>query len=157
MGGRVKNKSDPFLLVSGNNVSPMSDSHQEPSSEKSTDEGFSIPEISRKTEDTERLFRRFKILTVSVYSIMGASVGASFFILPYIGSDLGNLVKFVIGLSMFPISIMFLYHLWKCSYAVNKKPLYYLGLVLLVPLFGALWAYSRLKSHYDDPFSGPLW
>jgi hypothetical protein len=109
---------------------------------------------AHKTEFTEEQFARLRFWTASLY-ITSLSI---FQILAFF--DIRDLVSgpraFIIMIWAFCLLLsvgMFWTYLWKCATIVRKRPLHYIGLSIFIPLFGAGWAYNRLKSKYDNPLS----
>lgn len=100
-----------------------------------------------KTEATEKQFKRFKISTVltylvffSVYLLMSLEKG-----------DLNNILTMIWAVCLTITAGMFSFYLWKCATIVHKRPLYYYFLATFIPFVGAAWAYTRLRSKYDNP------
>ena len=120
---------------------------EKPFSEKSKITETTIAGIIVKTEVTEKQFNRFKIFTILVYIMFFA----------------GHLIMLLEGTKYFEPLIMiwpvclaivvitFLVYLWKCVTIVKKIHQHYIALCVFVPFVGAAWAYTRLKSHYDNP------
>ena len=100
-----------------------------------------------KTEVTEKQFRRFKIFTILGYIIFFAC----YLIMLLEGTKYEAPLIMIWGVCLFIVGITFWVYLWKCVTIVLKRPLYYIALCVFVPLAGAAWAYTRLKSHYDNP------
>lgn len=103
--------------------------------------------ISEKSQITEKQFNRFKIFTILVYIIFFACYPIMFLE----GTKYESLLIMIWATCLLIAVITFWVYLWKCVTIVQKRPLYYIALCVFVPFVGAVWAYTRLKSHYDNP------
>jgi len=120
---------------------------ERPFSEKSTITKTTIMGTAIKTKATGEQFNSFKICTILAYVVFFSS----YLGIPFEGTQYEALIIMIWGVCLLIVSITFWVYLWKCIKIVQKRPLYYIALCLLVPLVGPAWTYRRLKSHYDYP------
>lgn len=120
---------------------------ERPFSEKSKIKKTTITGTTVKTEVTEKQFNRFKIFTILVYIIFFAC----YLIMLLEGTNYEALLTMIWAVCFLIVGITFWVYLRKCVKIVQKRPLYYIALCVFVPFVGAAWAYTRLKSHYDNP------
>ena len=102
-----------------------------------------------KTKVTDKQFKRFKICTILAYVL-------SFLIINLIGFNYKAPLSLIL-VCLLIVSITFWVYLWKCAKIVQKTPLHYIALCIVVPYIGAAWAYTRLRYHYDYPYSEKWW
>ena len=117
-------------------------------SEKSKITETSITGTTVKSEVTEKQFNRFKIFTILLYIIFFAC----YLILFFEDTKYEPLLTMIWAVCLLIVVIMFWVYLSKCVTIVQKKHLYYIALCVFVPFVGVAWAYTRIKSHYDNPF-----
>lgn len=101
-----------------------------------------------KTEVGEKQFKRFKIATVLAYLVFFSVYSLAFLE----KGDLNNILTMIWAVCLLLTSCVFWVYLWKCAKIVHKRPLHYVALTILIPFVGAGWAYTRLRSKYDNPF-----
>ena len=99
------------------------------------------------TEVNEKIFNRFKISTILLYIIFFSC----YLLMLLEGSKYYAPLLMIWAACLLVVVITFWVYLWKCANIVQKRPLYYIALCMSVPFVGAAWAYTRLKSHYDNP------
>ena len=119
---------------------------EKPFSEKSKIIKATITGTIVKTEATDKQFNRFKIFTILVYIIFFAC----YLIMLLEGTKYEAPLIMIWAACLLIVVITFWVYLWKCVTIVQKRPLYYIALCVFVPFVGAAWAYTRLKSHYDN-------
>lgn len=105
-----------------------------------------------KTEVNEKKFNRFKISTILLYIIFFSC----YLLMLLEGSKYEAPLSMIWAVCLLIVAITFWVYLWKCATIVQKRPLYYIALCMFVPFVGAAWAYTRLKSHYNN-FSPEKW
>jgi len=116
-------------------------------SEKSKIIETSVTGATVKSEVTEKKFNRFKNFTILIYIIFFAC----YLIMLLEGTKYEFPLIMIWAVCLLIVVIAFWVYLWKCTTIVQKRPLYYIALCMFVPFVGAAWAYTRIKSHYDNP------
>lgn len=105
-----------------------------------------------KTAVNEIKFNRFKIFTILLYIVFFSC----YLLMLLEGSKYEAPLLMIWAVCLLIVAITFWVYLWKCATIVQKRPLYYIALCMVVPFVGAAWAYTRLKSHYNN-YSPEKW
>lgn len=110
-----------------------------------TEERKDVSEKIKKSKNTEISFKRF-VISVS----LGYLIFVSFYFIDSLFKGEPKEIAFMIWAFLLVISAFFYwYYLWVCAKIVGKRPLYYVALTLIIPIFGVAVVYWVLKSHYD--------
>ena len=122
-------------------------SQEIPFSEKSKITNTTIAGTTAKTEVTEKQFKRFKIFTMLLYIIFFAC----YLIKLLEGTNYEAILTMIWAVCFTIVVITFWVYLSRCVKIIQKRFLYYIALCVFVPFIGAAYAYTRIKSHYDNP------